>query len=116
MINREPINYRQGSGIRRILIGIVVAVFLLLIFGRWLATLYTDFLWYRELGFTGVWTTTTFTRVWLVLAAAVFATVFFWFNLWLVDRLSPRSGAVTGAPDEELLERYQEFKDDEISV
>lgn len=109
MINREPINYRQGSGIRRILIGVVVAVFLLLIFGRWLATLFTDYLWYSELGFANIWTTVTFTRVWLVLGAALVAFAFFWLNLWLVDRLSPRSGAVTGAPDEELLERYQEW-------
>lgn len=109
MINREPINYRQGSGIRRVLIGIVIAVFLLLIFGRWLATLYTDFLWYSELGFSGIWTTVTFTRVWLVLGVAFVACAFFWLNLWLVDRLSPRSGAITGAPDEELLERYQEW-------
>jgi uncharacterized membrane protein (UPF0182 family) len=109
VINREPINYRQGSGIRRVLTILVVGVFLLLIFGRWLATLVTDYFWYNELGVAGIWTTLTFTRVWLVLAAAVTAFVFFWINLWLVDRLSPRSGAVTGAPDEELLERYQQW-------
>lgn len=109
MINREPINYRQGSGVRRVITFVVVGVFLLLIFGRWLAGLYTDFLWYDELGWAGIWSTLTFTRVWLVLGASLFAFAFFWFNLWLVDRLSPRSGSVTGAPDEELLDRFQEW-------
>lgn len=109
MINREPINYRQGSGIRRVLTVVVIAIFLLLIFGRWIATLFTDFEWYKDIGFTNVWTTVTFTRVWLVIGATLFAFAFFWFNLWLVDRLSPRMGAITGAPDEELLERYQEW-------
>ncbi|MGI9529980.1 MAG: UPF0182 family membrane protein [Acidimicrobiia bacterium] len=109
MINREPINYRQGSGVRRIITIVAVALFLLLIFGRWLATLYTDFLWYDGLGWSGIWSTLTFTRVWLVLGASLVAFLFFWLNLWLADRLSPRMGAVTGAPDEELLERYQEW-------
>jgi uncharacterized protein len=109
VINREPINYRQGSGFRRILSFIVGGFFILLVFGRWLATLFTDYQWFRERGFAGVWTTVTFTRVWLVLGAALVALLFFWINLWLVDRLSPRSGAITGAPDEELLERYQEW-------
>jgi uncharacterized protein len=109
VINREPINYRQGSGVRRFLTIGVVAVFLLLIFGRWLATLFTDYLWYDSLGIAGVWSTVTFTRVWLVLGATLVAFVFFFGNLWLVDRLSPRAGAITGAPDEELLERFQEW-------
>ena len=109
MINREPINYRQGSGVRRIITIVVVAIFLLLIFGRWFATLYTDFLWYDTLGWAGIWSTLTFTRVWLVLGATVIAFAFFWLNLWLADRVSPRVGATTGAPDEELLERYQEW-------
>ncbi len=109
MINREPINYRQGSGIRRILSILVVAIFLLLIFGRWIATLFTDYLWFDSLGFTGVWTTVTFTRVWLVLVASLFAFLFFVVNLWIVDKLSPRHGATPGAPDEELLDRFQEW-------
>jgi uncharacterized membrane protein (UPF0182 family) len=88
---------------------VVVGLFLLLIFGRWLATLFTDYLWYSELGISGVWTTLTFTKVWLILGAGLVAFLFFVTNLWLVDRLSPRTGAVAGAPDEELLDRYQEW-------
>lgn len=109
MINREPINYRQGSGLRRILTFLVIGIFIVLLFGRWIATLYTDYLWYSELGISGVWTTVTFTRVWLVAVAAVVASVFLWLNLWIVDRLSPRFESFSGGPDDELLERYQEW-------
>ncbi|GMQ98471.1 MAG: UPF0182 family protein [Acidimicrobiia bacterium] len=89
------------------MIGVAV-VFFLLIAARWLATLWTDFLWYDELDAGDVWVTLTFTKVWLILGATILAVVVFWANLWIVDRLSPRSLlALTGAPDEELLERYQ---------
>jgi len=108
VINRETINYRQGSAFRRLLSIGFAGLFVLLIAGRWLATLWTDYLWYDELGSANVWFTLTFTKVWLIAGATVIAFVVFWVNLWLVDRLSPRSLlALTGAPDEELLERYQ---------
>jgi len=109
VINREPINYRQGSNLRRILTFLVIGVFILLLFGRWIATLYTDYLWYSELGISGVWTTVTFTRVWLVLVATVVAAAFLWVNMWIADRLSPRFESFSGGPDDELLERYQEW-------
>ncbi len=108
MINREPINYRQTSKARRVATFVIAGGFFLLLTARWLATLWTDYLWYDELGSAGVWSTLTFTKVWLVLGATVVAFIVFWVNLWLVDRFSPRSlVALTGAPDEELLERYQ---------
>lgn len=100
---------RQGSGIRRILIIVLVAAFLLLLTGRWLATLWTDYLWYSELGATKVWTTLTFTKVGLVVVASLIAIIAFWINLWIVDRVSPRSLMVSGGPDDELLERYQQW-------
>lgn len=84
-------------------------MFVLLLLGRWLATLWTDYLWYSEMDATNVWTTVTFTRVLLVVAASVVAIAAFWINLWVVDRVSPRTMLVTGGPDEELLERWQEW-------
>ncbi len=83
--------------------------FLVLLAARWLATLWTDYLWYSELGATKVWTTLTFTKVGLVVVASVVAIVAFWINLWVVDRISPRSLMVSGSPDDELLERYQQW-------
>ncbi len=109
MINREPISYRQSSGLRRTLVVVLSALFAILLAGRWLATLWTDYLWYSELDATNVWKTLAFTRIWLVLAASILAIVVFWINLWVVDRISPRSPITSGGPDEELLERYQEW-------
>lgn len=107
MINREPIPYASRGGFRRVLwivIGVGFAGLLLL---RSLATLWTDYLWYDSVGHVGVWTTLVFTRLWLVLGAAIIAAALFWINLFIVDKLSPRRGVMPGSPDEELLMRYQ---------
>ncbi len=106
MIDRDPIPYTGRSSRRWIWITIG---FLLLVFiaARWLATLWTDYLWYHSVGHTGVWSTLVFTKVWLVIVASLFAFLMFWLNLYIADRLSPRLGVIPGSPDEELLERYQ---------
>jgi uncharacterized membrane protein (UPF0182 family) len=108
VINREPTNVRQTSKIRKIATIVVVGGFFVLLTARWLATLWTDYLWYSQLDSVSVWSTLTFTKVWLVLGAAVVALLVIWANLWLVDRISPRSLlSLEGTPDQELLERYQ---------
>ncbi len=81
----------------------------MLVFGRFLATLWTDYLWYQSVDQTGVWRTLVFTRVGLVVVASVIAFGLFWVNLWLVDRLSPRRRLPSGTPEEELLARFQEW-------
>jgi hypothetical protein len=80
-----------------------------LVFGRFLATLWTDYLWYKSVDHAGVWRTLVFTRVGLVVVASVIAFGLFWVNLWLVDRLSPRRRLPTGTPEEELLARFQDW-------
>jgi len=90
------------------MIGLSV-VFLVLLGARWIATLWTDYLWYSELDATKVWSTLTFTKLWLVIAASVVAIAVFWISLWVVDRISPRRLVAVGGPDEELLMRYQEW-------
>ena len=109
MINREPIAYRQTSGLRRVIMIGLSVVFLVLLGARWIATLWTDYLWYSELDATKVWSTLTFTKLWLVIAASVVAIAVFWISLWVVDRISPRRLVAVGGPDEELLMRYQEW-------
>jgi uncharacterized protein len=74
---------------------------------RWLATMWTDYLWYDSLDRSSVWSTVVFTRVWLVLVAAAVAFAMFLVNLIIVDRLSPRLRMGLGSPDEEILERFQ---------
>lgn len=84
--------------------GIVVVGILAI---RSLAALWTDYLWYDSVDHTNVWSTLVFTKVWLVVVAALVAFAVFWLNVLIADRLSPRLGVIPGSPDEELLERYQ---------
>ncbi len=109
MINREPIPIRTRSRSRRLLTIIAIVVVVLLLMMRSIATFWTDFLWFDSVDQTGVWTTVLYARVGLVLVATVVAFLLFFGNLWLADRLSPRRPPLAGSPDEELLERYQEW-------
>ncbi|MEE8456817.1 MAG: UPF0182 family protein [Acidimicrobiia bacterium] len=109
MINREPISYRRTSRFRRIATIAISLAFIVLLMGRWLATLWTDYLWYDSLGASDVWVTLTFTKVWLVAGAVLVAFLVIWINLFVVDRVSPRSFVFAETPDEELLERYHEW-------
>ncbi len=84
-------------------------------FGRFLATLWTDYLWYQSVDQTGVWRTLVFTRVGLVVVASLIGFGLFWVNLWLVDRLSPRRRVPTGTPEEEILARFQEWIEPRVS-
>jgi hypothetical protein len=86
---------------------VAIALFAGLLTFRWLATMWTDYLWYDSLDRASVWSTLVFTRVWLVVVAAAVAFVMFLVNLIIVDRLSPRLGLGAGSPDEEILERFQ---------
>ncbi|GMQ94252.1 MAG: UPF0182 family protein [Acidimicrobiia bacterium] len=109
MINREPISYRRPSRYRRLATFVFSGAFVFLLISRWLATLWTDYLWYRSLNAGDVWVTLTFTKVWLVVGAMLVAFVVIWINLFVVDRISPRSFVFAETPDEEILERYNEW-------
>ena len=87
----------------------MIGAFIVIFTIRSVATFWTDFLWFSDLGQAGTWRTLILTRVWLVLVATVVAAILFWVNLALADRLSPRTLSLSGSPDEELLERFQEW-------
>jgi uncharacterized membrane protein (UPF0182 family) len=87
----------------------MIGVFIVIFTIRSVATFWTDFLWFSDLGQAGTWRTLVLTRVWLVLVATVIAAILFWVNLALADRLSPRTLSLSGSPDEELLERFQDW-------
>ena len=86
---------------------VIVLAFIGILTIRSIATFWTDFLWFSDLGQSRTWRTLILTRVWLVLAATLVAMLLFWINLAVADRLSPRTGSFGGSPDEELLERFQ---------
>jgi len=107
VINRAPDVPAPRSRSRQLLTIVVGLLFVLLLFGRWIATLWTDYLWYGSMGQTQIWRTLVLTRVGLVAVASIVAFGLFLLNLWVVDRLSPRGMIMPGTPDEELLERFQ---------
>jgi uncharacterized membrane protein (UPF0182 family) len=111
MIERDPIPIpiRSLSRGRRILIGVGVVAFLLLLSLRSIATFWTDYLWFDSVGFSSVWTTLIFSRVVLVIIASVVAFGLIFLNLVLADRLSPPQSLVAGSPDEEIVERFQQW-------
>ena len=83
---------------------VVVVLFVLFLSANGVASFYTDWLWFDNLGFGQVWTTMLGTRL---LLAAIFSAVFFvllWGNLFLADRIKPAFRP--DSPEEDLVERY----------
>ncbi len=91
----------------RIVLALVAAAVVLALFSlRGIAGFYTDFLWFDELGITGVWRQVLGAKVVL---GVVFTAVFFvvmWANLAIADLLAPKSRPA--GPEEELVERYHQ--------
>jgi uncharacterized protein len=88
---------------------LLVVLFIGLLSLRGLATLWTDYLWFDSVGFGSVWVTLMVNRVMLVVIASLLAFGLLYLNLVLADRLAPRRLLPTGSPDEELVERFQEW-------
>ncbi|MDX1690927.1 MAG: UPF0182 family protein [Acidimicrobiia bacterium] len=111
MIDREstPIRPRGGRFGRRALFIALGAFVVLLLSLRSIATFWTDFLWFDSVDLAAVWRTLIFSRVILVIVASVAAFGILLLNLWVADRLSPRTPLTTGSPDEEIVERFQEW-------
>lgn len=88
---------------RWVLVLAVVIVLALLASAQRIATFYTDFLWYRALGFSGVWSKTVTVQVGL---GVVFTAVFFgivWGNLTFADKSEP-----VAVPGDQLVSRWHE--------
>lgn len=111
MIERDPtpIPIRPLSRTRRFLIIGGVIAFVLLLSLRGIATFWTDYLWFDSVGFASVWTTLILSRVMLVIVGTVVAFSLLYLNLVVADRLSPPRSLVAGSPDEEIVERFQEW-------
>lgn len=113
MISREPTGEptptRRRSGGRRLLTGLLILVLILMMTLRGLATMWTDYLWYASVGATSVWSTLLLSRVALAVIASLVAMLVLWVNLVIADRLSPRFQIFDLGPEEELVERFQEW-------
>ena len=97
----------RGSRFRVPIAIAIGASFVLLLSANGVATTYTDWLWFSNLGFGSVWTTILGTQIAL---AVVFTLVFFiivWGNLVVADRLAPDFRPTS--PEEDLIERYHQL-------
>ena len=98
---------RRGSTSKRfLLVAVGVAVFFLIISLRGIAGFYTDYLWFDEVGLTGVWRGVLGAKIGL---AVVFTLLFFaivWANLAIADLLAPTFRPM--GPEEQFIERYHE--------
>lgn len=91
---------------RVVLIVLLSLIGLLLVSANGLARVYTDRLWFAELGFSSIWNKVVITQIVMIV---VFGAVFFillWGNLYIAERLAPpfREGVV---PDDVVV-RYHE--------
>ncbi|HTV11884.1 MAG TPA: UPF0182 family protein [Acidimicrobiales bacterium] len=97
----------SGHRARWALVVAAVVLLVLLASAQRLASLYTDYLWFRSVSFSSVWAKTVTIEIGL---GACFTVIFFgvlWGNLLLADRLAPPAGGL--APSDELVARWQEL-------
>jgi len=67
--------------LRRIALGIIALVFVALIVVPWLASFFTDWLWFKEVGFRTVFATSLVWRIGLFFVGGAFAFAFFYGNV-----------------------------------
>src|SRR3954468_6443373 len=98
---------RRPFGLRGWLIGAAVLLVILLLSLRGLARFYTDYLWFKDVGFQHTWRALLSAKA---VPALIFSVVFFVIilvNLIVADRLAPRYRG-TG-PEDEIIERYRGY-------
>jgi uncharacterized protein len=104
-----PIRRRRSIGIRGWLIGIAVLLVVLLLSARGLARVFTDYLWFKEVGFSHTWRALIEAKLFPALIFAVVFFVLLFVNLIVADRLAPLARS-TG-PEDEIIERYRSIVD-----
>jgi uncharacterized membrane protein (UPF0182 family) len=98
---------RRPLGLRGWLIGVAILLVILLLSLRGLARFYTDYLWFKDVGFTKAWRELLSAKA---VPALIFSAAFFvvmLVNLIIADRIAPRYRG-TG-PEDEIIERYRGY-------
>lgn len=86
-----------------VLVGIAV---FLLFFGSTIIRLYTDFLWFGDLGFSVVFSKLLWTRLGMTLIFAVLFFAIVYSNLWIAKRLAPPPTRRYSGVEDELRQRF----------
>jgi uncharacterized membrane protein (UPF0182 family) len=98
---------RRTFGLRVWLIVAAVVLVILLLSLRGLARFYTDYLWFKDVGYEHTWRSLLSAKI---VPAVIFSATFFvamLVNLIVADRVAPRYRG-TG-PEDEIIERYRSY-------
>ena len=97
---------RDTSRLRLLLAVAAGAAFALFLSANGIASVYTDWLWFDNLGIGSVWATHVGVQILLAVLFGLLFFAIFWGNLVLADRLKPDVRPISA--EEELVERYHE--------
>ena len=98
-----------GSNRGRVVLAVaIIALVVVVLSLRTLATFWTDFLWFDSLDLSSVWSQLLSAKVTLGVATTLVFFLLLWVNLVIADRIAPRFRPTSG-PDDELLVRYREL-------
>ncbi|GAA1904004.1 UPF0182 family protein [Streptomyces sodiiphilus] len=95
---------RPSKGAKTLLITAAILAGLAILFAMF-AGFWTDWLWYRSVDYTNVFTTQLFTRMVLFAVFGVLMAVAVGFNIWLAHRLRPPLSAMS--MEQQNLDRYR---------
>ena len=96
---------RRSIGIRGWLIAAAAVIVVLLLSARGLARFYTDYLWFKEVHFSGTWSRLIEAKAFPALIFSVLFLVLLFVDLIVADRLAPV--ARTSCPEDEIIDRYR---------
>ena len=99
---------RRSLGWRAWLIGGVILFVILLLSLRGLARAYTDYLWFKDVGYAHTWRSLLSAKI---VPALIFSVIFFVLmlvNLIVADRVAPRYRSASG-PEDEIVDRYRGY-------
>ena len=95
---------RRSTRVTLVITGVVLLVVILSL--RSIATFWTDYLWFKEVGQSSVFVKTLTAKIGLALIFGIAFFVLTWLNLFIADRLAPVY--VPMSPEEEIVGRYRD--------
>lgn len=99
--NVRPLRKEKGRRLWPWVVTGIAALIVLALAGR-LVNLYTEWLWFGEVGFTGIFWKTIYTKIWLSLAAGAIFFAVVYINVIIARKMAPR---YQFGPGTEIIER-----------
>lgn len=94
------------------MLGLLAGVIAFLTVAGWFVSLYTQYLWFDSVGYTRVFSTEIWTRVWMFVAIGGVMAIWAGANLFVAYRFRPDS--VPHTPEQQSMERYRSLLEPRI--